>query len=216
MAQVYGLVASDRPSEVRYVGQTIFPAERRLRRHVEASHSVGGPKFPVNRWISKVEARGASVQAIVLVENADWNLSEIATIRRLRADGAALLNCTDGGDGGLNPTAETRAKMSLAGRGRRKTDEHRQKISARHKERLLDPVAREQLRLRHVGLKRSAATRAKFEGENNGMAKLTGAIVLSMREAFSSGDSIITIAARHACGYGTCYAAVKGLTWRSL
>lgn len=216
MAVVYGLVASDRPSEVRYVGQTVRTAAWRLKRHVEATHSKRGPMYPINHWIRAVEARGARVVAVELVSDAEWNTSETAEIRRLRATGADLLNCTDGGDGHAFVSAETRQRMSAASKGRPKTREHRRRISAGHKARLADPAAREELRLRHVGLKRSAATRAKLSGENNPMAKLTAATVVQMRAAYRSGHSVSAIADAHGCGYPACYAAVKGLTWQSL
>lgn len=49
-------------------------------------------------------------------------------IATLKAQGIRLANLTDGGEGGLNPSAETRAKIGNAHRGKKKSAEHIEKI----------------------------------------------------------------------------------------
>jgi len=53
---------------------------------------------------------------------------ESAWILRLRARGVDLTNATNGGDGLINPTAETRLKMSASHLGKKMPIEVRQKI----------------------------------------------------------------------------------------
>ncbi|MFA6213544.1 MAG: NUMOD3 domain-containing DNA-binding protein [Candidatus Obscuribacterales bacterium] len=57
---------------------------------------------------------------------------EIHQIAQLRSDGFALVNMTNGGDGvsGLVHSDAARTKMSIAGKGRRKSQETRARISA--------------------------------------------------------------------------------------
>lgn len=207
MAVVYGLFASDRPNVIRYVGQTIGTAARRRKRHVEAAHSAG-TKYPVHHWIGSVEARGARVEVVTLIDDAVWNDDEISEIKRRRAAGDRLMNCTDGGDGHLNPTAETRAKLSAVRTGAKRnlTDADRARRAQTMRV----------IRYEHVGSKRSAATCAKLAGENNGAAKMNSATVLAMRDLFARGVSIPQIARDHGCRYSTCYAAVMRHTWRTL
>lgn len=56
---------------------------------------------------------------------------EIGLIKTMRANGIALVNLTDGGEGssGLIPTEETRAKLSAASTGRVHSAEARKKLS---------------------------------------------------------------------------------------
>jgi len=66
---------------------------------------------------------------------------EIATIARLRTDGARLLNMTSGGDGCAG-TPEVRAKIAAALRGRKLSPEHRAHIAAGVQQRAATPEYR--------------------------------------------------------------------------
>lgn len=59
--------------------------------------------------------------------------------------GATLANKTEGGEGNSNPSKETRQLMRLAKLGRKLTEEHKAKISARTKEVLNKPEMKERL-----------------------------------------------------------------------
>jgi hypothetical protein len=74
---VYGLVASDEPLQIRYVGQTITPPETRLRGRFSKS---GCRKFSkCSQWIKEVQARGCVVRMRILGRYA---LAELNTAER--------------------------------------------------------------------------------------------------------------------------------------
>jgi hypothetical protein len=98
--------------EVRYVGKTSKGLLGRVAAHL--GDADRGARWPVHRWLRK---RGGLVSAGVLSRHrteAGANRAEIAAIARLRAEGAPLLNCTDGGDGvlGVVFSAEVRRERS--------------------------------------------------------------------------------------------------------
>src|SRR5579859_4794942 len=68
-----------------------------------------------------------------------------------RMPNGILCNMTDGGDGGSGISLETRIKMSLAGKGRKFTPEHKAAISAALKGKPKSPEHREKVRLAKLG-----------------------------------------------------------------
>ena len=64
-----------------------------------------------------------------------------------------LCNLTDGGEGGLNPSPETRLKQSIAKIGRKLSEEHKQKIAEAGKNRIITEETRNKLRLKQIGRK---------------------------------------------------------------
>ena len=89
------------PSQVpRYVGKTIQPLRLRLVAHLRSARR--GPRLPVSWWLAKREKAGKQV-CIKWLETVDaggdWQERERFWIAKHRADGAALLNLTDGGEG---------------------------------------------------------------------------------------------------------------------
>lgn len=97
-------------------------------------------------WCSVVKKHGyvVVIEADGLLEF-EAHARERQLIAKLRSDGAKLANMTDGGEGSLNPTAETRAKIGLAHKGRKKSLEQIEKI-----------------RLSNLGKKRSEETKKKI------------------------------------------------------
>lgn len=69
-------------------------------------------------------------------------------IAKLRAEGVRLANLTDGGEGTLNPSAETRKKISDAHRGKKVSQETRAKMSASLRGKVKSEATREKLRQR--------------------------------------------------------------------
>lgn len=173
MGNVYGLVDSC-TMELRYVGKTVRPLKVRLRAHLQCR----SPNSHLNNWL-----RSARVSAVVL-ERAPEDLAEaeIRWIRKMREQGARLLNMTDGGNGGRTRgstgrklTAEHRAKIGagLMGRevteahrakmrGYRATDETRAKISAS----LMGRPVTEETRAKHRNQVWTPARRAKISAVN--------------------------------------------------
>lgn len=64
-----------------------------------------------------------------------------------------LCNLTDGGEGGLNPSLETRLKQSIAKTGRKLSEEHKHKISTAGKNRVVTEETRNKIRLIQLGRK---------------------------------------------------------------
>mgnify|MGYP001615733050 CR=1 FL=1 len=120
---IYGLIDSD-TLELRYIGKTTKPLEKRLCRHMQCRTR----NHHLNRWL-----RARPVNIIVLERDPiDLNETEMCWIADMREQGARLLNMTDGGGGstGVNHSVEARAKMRAAKLGRKLTVEHRAKMSA--------------------------------------------------------------------------------------
>lgn len=132
MATIYGMRDPREPSVTRYVGQTIHALKCRLDRHLRAKRT-----YHAARWVRSLLAKGVRPEIFPLEQVAvnDADAAEVRWIANLRANGHALTNCTDGGHGSRNASAETRAKLSRAMRGRPKTPEHRANMSAAHRRR---------------------------------------------------------------------------------
>lgn len=104
---------------IRYVGKTCKPGDR-LAQHVwQAQHGVRGTHR--THWIAACVRNGRPPIMSVLTEVAgNGDEAERYWIRTLRRNGCALVNATDGGEGGAGrrPSPETRAKMSATHRAR--------------------------------------------------------------------------------------------------
>jgi hypothetical protein len=93
---VYGL--QERGSdEIRYIGQTAYSVENRLKRHWAEARN--GNKTARSNWMRSVAEAGGEIEIVALEEGADWNEAEKAWIAAYRASGNNLFNHTDGGQG---------------------------------------------------------------------------------------------------------------------
>lgn len=101
----------------RYVGKTVQYLHERHKAHIRAARR--GQRLPVHYWIRKKIANNDRL-AIKLIEyvpaGQDWASRERYWIERFRAEGAALLNLTTGGEGlpGYTFTASHREKIAAA------------------------------------------------------------------------------------------------------
>ena len=87
---IYGLVDNS-TMELRYVGQTIEALACRFKRHMKLYSS----NAHLNNWL-----RSADASAIVLERDPeDLDEAEMRWIADARAQGARLINLTDGGGG---------------------------------------------------------------------------------------------------------------------
>lgn len=112
---IYILFDPRYPEEVRYVGKTSQLLCQRLAAHLGAKKGTY-----VVRWINKIRLEGY-IPIICEIESGidvNWQSREQYWIAWYRKHGHPLCNLTDGGDGGLNPSPETREKMSAAKRGK--------------------------------------------------------------------------------------------------
>jgi hypothetical protein len=121
---IYILFDPRYPKDVRYVGKTSKLLCQRLSAHLCAKKDTH-----VVRWIKKIRREGHTpiIREIECGTDANWQNREQYWIAWHREHGHPLCNLTDGGDGGLNPSPETREKMSAAKRGkapRLKPDSH--------------------------------------------------------------------------------------------
>jgi hypothetical protein len=141
-AIVYGLTSSE-DGQIRYIGQTTKPLRRRLREHITSAQRGG--MWPIAKWIRKVIRQGFEVQITPLVESAIWDESEIETITTYLAQGAKLLNATNGGKGfvGMVFTEDTRRKMSEAAKRRLSAPEAKKILAEIARKAWTDPVYRQ-------------------------------------------------------------------------
>lgn len=110
IAYIYGLVSSASPDIVRYIGFSVNP-EQRLSRHIYLSTKEKSKK---NSWIQGELKKGNTIelQILMVVQREKAFEAEINMIKLFKSAGARLTNLTDGGQGSLNVSAETRAKKS--------------------------------------------------------------------------------------------------------
>ena len=105
-------------NRIRYLGLSCKPWKR-LTEHLRLARIGGETRLP--RWIRKVLRNdGAPVLSVL-----EWCPDKISAlvaerrwIRRLRSHDVQLVNMTDGGEGILNVTAESRRKISQSQKGR--------------------------------------------------------------------------------------------------
>ncbi len=134
-------------SGMRYIGQTKHRLTVRLRGH--RRNLTDESDTYAARWIRSVYAKGYEVRIGLLKGNAIWNTDEMAMIKKYRALGYRLTNSTDGGDGILNPSTETRLKLSaiVSGQkhylfGKHLCKETKRKISKAHKGKIISHETR--------------------------------------------------------------------------
>jgi len=172
MSAVYALVSSGEPDIVRYVGRTKPDSpERRLKAHIK--DATAGRKYHVHNWIRKVQKAADTVVAITLESDLTWEESgkrEIYYIAYYRSLGFDLTNMTSGGDGAPNLPEEVRLVMSakMRGRGHPQTEETKRKISKAHKGRKPSDEIREKYRQAKLGKRVSDETKAKISKATKG------------------------------------------------
>lgn len=126
---VYVLI-DPRTGEFRYIGMTKFGI---LRPKKHTSSAKCGEKSHKANWINQLQTLGLEYEIGVLEKLSDETKlpkAEMKWISCYRGMGARLTNATDGGEGTLNPSDETRVKMSAAAKGRIITMAQRRKQSA--------------------------------------------------------------------------------------
>lgn len=109
-----------------YVGQTVQSLEKRWNTH----------KYKGNALYNAIKKHGFENFTITQVDSAEsleeLNAKEIDWIVKLNCLAPNGYNLRMGGDGGGSPSEETRVKIGLAGKGRKKTDEWKAEMSLRN------------------------------------------------------------------------------------
>lgn len=157
-ARIYILI-DPLSQEIRYVGWTVRPLEKRLAAHLREANQA---KHHRACWIASLARSGQRpvIREIMRVPQDQWADAERYWIAYFREQGCPLVNGTDGGEGtlGQRHTPETRAKMSAAKKGRpssRKgiamSDAQKKKLSEAAKRQMADPAARAAVSRVHSG-----------------------------------------------------------------
>ena len=142
---------------VRYVGKTHRKPQERLMGHLSEVRR-GKRTHKCNMLRELLAASVFPIQEIIEVGTSerDWQKAEIAWIAYYRALGCPLTNATDGGEGTINPSAETRAKRSMSCRGYVHTPDARAAISKALKGRVFSEVWRRRISAAGCGRKLNA------------------------------------------------------------
>ncbi len=130
VCKVYGLYSTEKPKDIRYVGQTVQKVETRFRSHLYDVNRVS-KRRPLLDWIKNVQRKGFRVEFTILNQKATWEKSEKFLIKKLSNQGYKLLNLTDGGEGTLGwiPSKKWRANISKINTGRKWNKKRRQRHS---------------------------------------------------------------------------------------
>jgi NUMOD3 motif len=158
-------------------------------------------------WKRTVAKHGYSVDICMRFQNEqDALVHEKFLISCFREMKAPLANITDGGEGtsGLVHSEETRKKLSVAGKGRKRTPEQvaasaagsrgqkrtpeqRAKLTAAQTGRACKEATREKLRQHNTGKKATAETRAKQSAALTGKAKTPAHIAAALAARIAAG-----------------------------
>jgi len=141
MIFIYGLI-DPYSFKVRYIGKTVRLKERLQNQLNEKSKTYR------SYWIQSLKAKGKKPIQVVLqtLENGDdWQKAEIKWIGIAKKYNWPLVNCTDGGDGVVNLSGESKQRMIKTWKGRKHT-----------------PEAKEKMRLANLGRKHSEDHKAKM------------------------------------------------------
>jgi len=153
-----------------YVGQTTRSIEERFGEH--ARHK----KFLVDKAICKYGRENFLIEVIEECDTREQlNEREIFWIATLNCKVPNGYNMTDGGEGNLNPSVETRAKMSAAQSGenhpmygKHHKPETIAKMSATRRGKHLSEAARAKISLTKKGVPKSPEHKAKLAEVNTG------------------------------------------------
>jgi hypothetical protein len=216
--------------KMRYIGKANDP-HRRLREHQseKATHHRG-------RWIESLKSRGLAPEMIILEETTceQWKEREIYWIAYYRAQGAPLVNGTDGGEGsaGWKATPEISRRMSEAHKGIERSPEWRQRLSeslrgskftkercqnignSKRGKKVTSQKTLQRLRESHLGKKKTLEDVMKTAGENDGMSKLTNEKVIAMRQRRAEGMLIRELSEMFHVSIATVGKVVTRMTWK--
>jgi len=151
-ALIYALVDPSKkfPENIRYVGVTTTSLARRMTLHLSEAKTGKGDYYRL-RWLRSL-LRSNIIPAIVLLEETTEEVCferEKKWISNCRQWGCRLTNSTEGGEGILNPTPETRMKLSQ--KARNKSLETRKKLSEAMKGKKLSDESKEKIRQKKIG-----------------------------------------------------------------
>ena len=191
MVSIYFLSDPRDPLNIRYVGKTSKDLRHRLSIHL-SSTSLSN-KTHKNNWIKSLLILDI-IPIITLIEEVSdecWVEREIFWIKYYRDSGFNLTNSTDGGEGMLNPSEDTRNKLSFASSGDRNpnygkkrtkeindkinevrvmkhSDETKKKLSGYSKARTHSEETKDKIRNKLIGREVTEETRIKMSESHIG------------------------------------------------
>ena len=142
----------------------------------DAQNGKRGHRFNI---IRSMQSRGVDIIKVKIHENLSEVVAhkyEMALIAAIgRGVKGPLVNLTDGGDGvtGLLHTPETRAKLSMAQRGKKASQEARKNMSAAGVGRKFSPETRAKISAASKGRPISAEMRLKLSNANRGKESIS-------------------------------------------
>lgn len=157
---MYGVIykITNQINNKSYVGKTTTSLKQRMRSH-KCADTVIGNAIRKHGW------ENFSVEVIEECETKEQlNEREIFWIAELNCKTPNGYNRSDGGDGptGYSHSNETRAKLSAAGKGKKKSPEHRAKIGAGNRGKKQTPEAKAKLAAARMGKSLTTETKSKL------------------------------------------------------
>lgn len=159
---------------VRYIGKT-GNLKRRLTQHISTK-----AKTHLGYWVRSLVARGEKPTLVVFREVPEeaGAEAEMRYIRLARGCQMNLVNSTDGGEGLLNPSPETRQKMRERQLGSVHSEEHSFKCGASNRGKHLTPEHRAAIGAANAGrspaskgVPMSEKTKLKMSAASKGVPK---------------------------------------------
>lgn len=127
MASVYTLSSASDSESIRYVGMSKYD-DILIRFFMHKSRLRQGSALPLYNWMRRHD----DVYPTLVANNLTWDEAcslEVQLIASLKHSGVVLLNCTDGGEGAVNLSEESRKKIRKSSTGRFHTPEAKLKMS---------------------------------------------------------------------------------------
>lgn len=183
--------------EIRYIGKSIRPRERLANQCNEKSNTYR------SHWIQSILSQGSKpIQEIleILPDDSNWQEVEKKWIAYGRSLGWNLTNATDGGDGVLNLSGESKERMIKTWTGRKHRPESLLKIGQASKGRKFSEEALKRKSEKMKGRIISSEHRAKISASNK---KLTNDQVVEIRNLIASGFKQYEIAKLYGVDKGT-------------
>jgi hypothetical protein len=206
---------SDPVARVRYIGQTIRTLDRRLKIHWQTARA--GERTHRAAWMRTMAKASAvvTIEALAVASVDEADAAERAHIAAWRSSGSDLTNIAEGGAGvrGLQHSESSRRRMSVAARARKATAETRATMSAA----MRGKFSTEYMRALSLGRSRSSETRQKMSsarrGEGNGMAKLSWESAEAIRKRHTEGEKQAALALAYNVSPALIHRVVHGAGW---
>lgn len=163
---VYGLY-DPRTDELRYIGQTVRTLRQRLAAHLKDCKRA---KTWCARWLRTLDASPSIRSLGEAFSETELDALEIRLIAEARSQGLRLTNVAAGGGGtsGHTHSEDAKRKMSLARRGRPKSQETRTKMAESYWSNPLSDEAKQKISEAQAGKPKSPEHRKKLSDSLKG------------------------------------------------